>query len=271
MNNQDINTLITRSEAITALLNKALADGAYSVVLPEGYRVEDLEAYKPERRYPRGEYRTTHWGDYLVYLTEQEENYTEPACFVDVEHMVAVTYLDHNNGTGHCKNTADYTAAKTEIYKALSRHTNAPLKQRDLIALLEDWGDDITACDKDGEAIPTAEAVQLLQTLTVEKAKRIKQVQGDFEHERTLSEQAALKKEGRIVAELRITDPLYQGTEKLIIARFRIALVVDGDAFYLRLRYIGGDADRRAKAEEMMESAKAALAMPVYAGEYDAR
>ena len=27
MNNQDINTLITRSEAITALLNKALADG----------------------------------------------------------------------------------------------------------------------------------------------------------------------------------------------------------------------------------------------------
>ena len=44
MDNQDINTLIARSEAITALLNKALADGADSVVLPEGYRIEDLEA-----------------------------------------------------------------------------------------------------------------------------------------------------------------------------------------------------------------------------------
>lgn len=268
MNNQDINTLITRSEAITALLNKALADGADSVVLPEGYRVEDLEAYKPERRYPRGEYLTAHWGDYLAYLTGQEENHTEPACFVDVENMVALTYLDHNNGTGHCKNAARYNATKTEIYKALGKHTNAVLKQRDLIALLEDWGDDITACDKDGEAIPTAEAVQLLQTLTVEKAKRIKQVQGDFEHERTLSEQAALKKEGRIVAELRITDPLYQGTEKPITVRYKLVLVVAEDQFALSLREIGAEANRRAKAEELVESAKKALHMPIYTGSY---
>lgn len=269
MENQDINTLITRCEAITALLNKTLADGADSVVLPEGYRVEDLEAYKPERRYPRGQYRTCHWQDFLTYGKARG---TEGAvCFINPDKMNARIIFDYRDGLGHAKNTAAYEIEGTPLFLAVQNRTGGALKQRDLIELLESWGDDITAYTKEGEALTTAQAVAILTTLTVEKAKRIKQTQEDFHHERTASEMAQLKAEGSMVAELRINDVLYQGTNKIIEARFRLSLVTDGDSFYLTLRGIGHDTNRRAKAEEMMETAKAALGMPIYAGEYDAR
>ena len=269
MDKQDINTLITRSEAICAHINTAVTKEAYAAAVPDGWRIESLETLRPQRQYPRGKYRTTHWGDFIAYgKARQGEG---AACFIDPNKMSARILFDYHDGAGHAKNTATYDIEGTPLFLAIQNKTGNPLKQRDLTDLLEDWGENITACDKEGEVMTTAQAVAILSSLTVGKAKSIKQTQEDFAHERTISEQAALKADGRMVSELRITDPLYQGTEKPITARFRIALVVDGDAFYLRLRYIGGDADRRAKAEEMMESAKAALAMPVYAGEYDAR
>lgn len=268
-NTADIATLIAHGEKIAAQINAAVKDEAAAVALPDGWSIEKLETLKPQRQYPRGKFNTTHWQDFLAYGKARESE--GAVCFINPDNMTARILFDYRDGIGHAKNTADYEAELTPPFLALMKKTDTPLKQRDLTNLLEDWGDDITAYDKDGTAIPTAEAVQLLQTLTVEKAKRIKQTQGDFEHERTISEQAALKKEGRIVAELRITDTLYQGTVKPITVRYKLALVIDDDKFTLALREVGAGANSRAKAEELMESAKAAFFMPVYAGEYDAR
>ena len=67
MDNQDINTLITRSEAICAHINTAVAKEAYAAAVPDGWRIENLETLRPQRQYPRGKYRTTHWGDFIAY------------------------------------------------------------------------------------------------------------------------------------------------------------------------------------------------------------
>lgn len=269
MDNHSINTLITRSEAITAQLNKALADGADSVVLPEGYHVECLEAYKPQRLYPRGEYHTSHWQDFLAYgKARQSEG---AVCFIDPDNITARIIFDYHDGRGHARNTAFCSAENTPLYGALTEKTNVELRQRDLIELLESWGDAITACNKDGETLATTQAIAILTTLTVEKARRITQTQEDFHHERTASEKAQLKAEGSMVAELRIKDVLFQGTGEIIEARYRLTLVTDGDSFSFKLRPVGYDANLRAKVEEIMKTAKAVLGMPIYIGEYNAR
>jgi len=109
------------------------------------------------------------------------------------------------------------------------------------------------------------------ERIEVEKAKRLKQTQGDWEHERTVAERAALKAEGQMVTELRITDELYTGTAEKITVRARLSLVVADDKFALNLRLVGEEKHNRAKAQEMRAMAENALQMPVYNGQYDSK
>lgn len=269
---ENIDTLINRSEVITDHLNKIVHDGAHVIALPDGFSLASLEQYEAQRYYPRGHYSTRDYRDLLAYAAAREADFTGAAMYIDPEDMVARIIFDYDVGRGHGKNTAYCEAEQTPLYSALYRICrNGPTSQKELIQLLEDWAGDITAHDKDGAEIPLNTAVSLLSSLTVEKAKRIKQTQGDWEHERTVAEQAALKAEGQMVAELRIIDELYTGTEEKITVRARLSLAVADDKFFLKLRLIGEEKNNRAKAQEMRTMAEKALQMPVYNGQYDSK
>lgn len=269
---ENIDTLINRSEVITDHLNKIVHDGAHVIALPDGFSLASLEQYEAQRYYPRGYYGTRDYRDLLAYAAAREADFTGAAMYIDPEDMVARIIFDYDGGLGHGKNTARYIAETTPLYYALRLICGKDAtSQKELIQLLEDWAGDITAHDKDGAEIPLNTAVSLLSSLTVEKAKRIKQTQGDWEHERTVAEQAALKAEGQMVAELRINDELYTGTETKITVRARLSLAVADDKFFLKLRLIGEEKNNRAKAQEMRAMAEKALQMPVYNGQYDSK
>ena len=269
---ENIETLINRSEVITDHLNKIVHDGVHTIALPDGFSLVSLECFEAQRYYPRGHYITHDCRDLLEYAKAREADFSGSAMFISPENMTARIIFDYDGGRGHGNNTADYEAEPTPLYRAL-RNTcyNSITSQKELVQLLEDWAGDISAHDKDGAEIPLNTAVTLLSSLTVEKAKRIKQTQGDWEHERTVAEQAALKAEGQMVAELRITDELYTGTEEKITVRARLSLVVADDKFALNLRLIGEEKNNRAKAQEMRTMAEKALQMPVYNGQYDSK
>nr|DAY45322.1 MAG TPA: protein of unknown function DUF2303 [Caudoviricetes sp.] len=268
---ENIETLINRSEVITDHLNKIVHDGAHVIALPDGFSLASLEQYEAQRYYPRGYYSTRDYRDLLAYAAAREADFTGAAMYIDPEDMVARIIFDYDGGRGHGKNTASCDAAATPLYHALGRICGGITSQKELVQLLEDWAGDISAHDKDGAEIPLNTAVSLLSSLTVEKAKRIKQTQGDWEHERTVAEQAALKAEGQMVAELRITDELYTGTEEKITVRARLSLVVADDKFALNLRLVGEEKHNREKAQEMRVMAENALQMPVYNGYYDSK
>lgn len=269
---ENIDTLINRSEAITEQLNQIVHDGAHVIALPDGFRIENLERFEAQRYHPRGHYSTSDYRDLLAYAKAREADFSGSALFIDPDEMIARIIFDYDGGRGHGNNTARYDAETTPLYGALRRICRKELtSQKELVQLLEDWADDITAHDKDGEPLPTNSAVALLSSLTVEKAKRLKQTQGDWEHERTVSEQAALKAEGKMVAELRITDELYTGTTEKNTVCARLSLVVADDKFALKLRLVGEEKHNRAKAQEMRAMAENALQMPVYNGNYDSK
>lgn len=272
---ENIDTLINRSEKIAALLNNIIQNedgkkGAQTIALPEGFNLESLERFEAQRYHPRGHYSTRDYRDLLVYAQAREADFSGAAMYIDPEDMVARIIFDYDGGLGHGKNTARYTAETTPLYYALRRICGKDAtSQKELVQLLEDWAGEITAHDKDGAEIPLNTAISLLSSLTVEKAKRIKQTQGDWEHERTVAEQAALKAEGQMVTELHITDELYTGTEEKITVRARLSLVVADDKFALNLRLVGEEKHNREKAQEMRAMAEKTLQMPVYNGHYD--
>ena len=274
---ENIDTLINRSEKIAALLNNIIQNedgkkGAQTIALPEGFNLESLERFEAQRYHPRGHYISRDYRDLLAYAKAREADFSGGALFINPENMTVRIIFDYDGGRGHGKNIASCDVAATPLYYALGRACGRDaVSQKDLIQLLEDWAGDITAHDKDGAEIPLNTAVSLLSSLTVEKAKRIKQTQGDWEHERTVAEQAALKAEGQMVAELRITDELYTGTAEKITVRARLSLAVADDMFALNLRLIGEENNNRAKAQEMRTMAEKALQMPVYNGQYDSK
>lgn len=269
---ENIDTLINRSEVITDHLNKIVHDGAHTIALPDGFSLVSLECFEAQRYQPRGAYMTHDCRDLLTYAKAREADFNSSAMFINPDNMTARIIFDYDGGRGHGNNTADYEAEPTPLYRAL-RNTcyNSITSQKELVQLLEDWAGDISAHDKDGAEIPLNTAVALLSSLTVEKAKRIKQTQGDWEHERTVAEQAALKAEGQMVTELRINDELYTGTEEKITVRARLSLAVADDKFFLKLRLIGEEKNNRAKAQEMRAMAENTLKMPVYNGNYDCK
>lgn len=274
---ENIDTLINRSEKIAALLNNIIQNedgkkGAQTIALPYGFSLASLEQFEAQRYQPRGHYSTSDYRDLLTYAKAREADFSGGALFIDPDEMIARIIFDYDGGRGHGNNTARYDAETTPLYGALRRICHKEMtSQKELIQLLEDWAGDITAHDKDGAEIPLNTAVAILSSLTVEKAKRIKQTQGDWEHERTVAEQAALKAEGQMVAELRIIDELYTGTEEKITVRARLSLAVADDKFFLKLRLIGEEKNNRAKAQEMRTMAEKALQMPVYNGQYDSK
>lgn len=270
---ENIDTLINRSEVITDHLNKTIQDDSiHFIALPDGFSLESLERFEAQRYHPRGAYKTRDYRDLLAYAKAREADFSGSALFIDPKDMIARVIFDYDGGRGHGKNTACCELEPTPLYSALRRICHKELtSQKELIQLLEDWAGEITAHDKDGAEIPLNTAVSLLSSLTVEKAKRLKQTQGDWEHERTVAERAALKAEGQMVTELRITDELYTGTAEKITVRARLSLVVADDKFALNLRLVGEEKHNRAKAQEMRAMAENALQMPVYNGNYDSK
>lgn len=268
---ENIDTLINRSEVITDHLNKIVHDGAHVIALPDGFSLESLERFEAQRYHPRGHYIARDYRDLLAYAKAREADFSGGALFINPENMTVRIIFDYDGGRGHGKNIASCDVAVTPLHYALGRACGGMTSQKELIQLLEDWAGDITAHDKDGAEIPLNTAVSLLSSLTVEKAKRIKQTQGDWEHERTVAEQAALKAEGQMVTELRINDELYTGTAEKITVRARLSLAVADDKFALNLRLIGAEKNNRAKAQEMRAMAENTLKMPVYNGNYDCK
>lgn len=270
---ENIDTLINRSEVITDHLNKTIQDDSiHFIALPDGFSLESLERFEAQRYHPRGHYITSDYRDLLAYAKAREADFSGSALFIDPDAMKARITFDYDGGRGHGKNTAHCEAEATPLYCALRRICHKDLtSQKELVQLLEDWAGEITAHDKDGAEIPLNTAVSLLSSLTVEKAKRLKQTQGDWEHERTVAERAALKAEGQMVTELRITDELYTGTAEKNTVRARLSLVVADDKFALNLRLVGEEKHNRAKAQEMRAMAENALQMPVYNGYYDSK
>lgn len=267
---KDIDTLINRSEEITKHLNELVnIEGRAVIALPEGFELEELERFDARRRFPRGNYNTFDFGDFMDYAAEKEKDFRDAVMFINPRDMDATIIFDYEGGRGHAKNRAYWDAQPTVLFSALKDICGRPVSQSELIDFLEYWADEVTAVDRDGKDMSIGDAVRCLSSLTVEKAKTIKQTRADWEYEQSASEKAALAKDTQMVGSLVIHDPLYVGLENVDTITAKLALVVHEDKFTLKLRLIGEEALRDHKIDEMMNRAQTGLDMPVYAGTYN--
>ena len=264
---------VANSAAITEQLNDKLASGRDIVAVPDGYRIEDLERLHGKRRQPRGVYHTRHFADFITYAAAHSSE--GAVMFIDPESMRAEVIFDHDRGAGHARDRAVYQARLTESAQALvDLCDRGNIDQQDLIQYLEDWAEDVLPYSTEGSVLDTSAAVQIVRNLTLERAKTIKQVRGDFEYEQSAAEKAALRKEGEMLGGIELRDVVYSGLTNKVTMRAKLSLVLFDGGFDLSLRLVGFDALRRDKVEEMENAAADSFEereMQVYRGTYDAK
>lgn len=261
---------VANSAIITEKLNDIIDKGGDLVVIPDRYRIEDLEHLRDKRRQPRGVFSTRHFGDFVSYAAARDSEHA--VMYIDPENMRAEAIFDYAAGLGHARDRAVYQARLTEAAQALvDLCDRGNIDQQDLIQYLEDWAGDVLPFSTDGNLLDTAAAVQIVRNLTLERAKTIKQVRGDFEYEQSAAEKAALRKEGEMLGGIELRDVVWQGLKTPSTLRAKLSLVLFDSGFDLSLRLVGFDALRRDKVAEMENLADSALSMPVYRGAYDAK
>lgn len=164
-----------------------------AVAVPEGVKVQSLEAFAEGRFRFRGALSTTSIDDFARY--SKELSATGTSCFIDAENMRAVTVL--NLGTldkpGHADNLAQVQLKKTAPYSALLAINGDRNNQKELAEWIEDWADNLLGFDANGEVITAKKAAAALRKITIEASQSSDFEDNDFSGKRSLMESVEAK------------------------------------------------------------------------------
>jgi len=164
-----------------------------SVAVPEGVKVQSLETFAEGRFRFRGVLSTTSIEDFARY--SKELSATGTSCFIDADNMKAVTVLNLGTLTqpGHADNTAQVQLKKTAPYSALLAVNGDRNGQKELAEWIEDWADNLTGFDADGEVIAAKKAAAALRKITIEAIQSSDFEDNDFSGKRSLMESVEAK------------------------------------------------------------------------------
>lgn len=286
-NLSDLQAVANTNHENTVYLNdRVFENNQRHIVLPEGFEIESLEHLQPVRYRPRSLFKTRHFADFVTYVKSKaplfvEGDFVPPyiekgasAIFVNRSHPVTATaVLDYHEALGHAENTAKFEAQFTDVFAAffgLTIQNDKPqFSQKQMVQLLENWGDAVALFDDTGEPMSQKEAIASIQTLTVAKAKNIKQTRSDSSFAHTIAEKAELDKQGRVLSGIVITDTVFHGLQGAPRdVEFKVGLAIGEDDFALTLRVVGYDRVLSEKVEEMSEKLAHIDGCQVYIGDF---
>lgn len=267
---------LAQGPAIEAALT-SLADalgGAGIAMLPEHFRMHDLESLMPTRRRMRGSMHTARLDSFVAYARNHVEE-DGSSVFVNPDDMTAVAVLNLGDKStpGHADHTARLELQKTAPYRAMQRALASALSQRELAEFMEDWAPHIACFHPDGTELPTSKAIDAVRRITIEAARNVESETTALSEQRSVMERvAATSKAGGLPSFVRFACVPYQGlSERTFSARLSIRT---GDAqkpaLSLALHLVRGELHAEEMAAELAVSVAAELqsALPVFVGAF---
>lgn len=267
---------IAMSQAVTAVgteVGNSMSQRRGALVIPESFKLNDLETFLPNRRRQRGIMATTSVADFTKYADKNKEE--GAAIFIEAETMKAVAVL--NLGTaekpGHADNLAWLELKKTAAFKALSTINGAPMKQQQAAEFMEDWAQNI-ACLHDAEALDTSKAIAAVRSITVEAARKLEVETKQLSASRSAFDSVqASSKVFTLPTEIRFTCLPYQNLAQRTFA-MRLSIVTSNDVASVILRIIKLEEHEELMAQELAalieQSIEADSGVSVMLGKYNA-
>lgn len=182
--------------------------------LPAEFTVHDLEKFAPQRRRFRGSYHT-HLVDNFAHYVATIRGFADAPVYINAEHVTAAAYL--NAGTtehpGHCDDTAWLKLQATAAFAALTK-LEAParrLAQREAAEWMEDWRDNLTAYDGEGNELPINRAIAAVRKLKIEASRAAEHSVDDMKSSASLLESIEAKSDLGLPHHLTFSCAPYHG------------------------------------------------------------
>jgi uncharacterized protein YfdQ (DUF2303 family) len=240
-------------------------------LIPEGYKLADLEQYQAQPNALRGTYHARTIAEFARYVLEQD-SLRYARIFLDPEAMSAVARLDHGNAgdPGWGRHRAAVKLASPPAFAAFMEIAAAPVTQTLLIDYVTDWADHLEFSAAGAEApwvdMKPAAAVQALRKVSTEVHRDATHTQTDTARERSVLEKASIVSTPPLL--LRWSGIPAEGlAERSLRARL---VYLPKDPPQIRVRPIGLAELRQAMADEFRDQVREAIAeaAPVHIGTF---
>lgn len=259
------------AQAVAAAAIRVTAqDGADLLLVPDNFKINNLERYQEFRNRLRGTLSTHSVKDFSDYV--QKQNLDEgPRGFIDQESMSAVVIFnlgDTTHPAGHGDNTARLTLKPTAAFTAVSGIAGRQLSQQQLAEWLEDWLPNLAAQANSAD-LNMLQAINGIRRMTIQAiAKRDTNV-SDFGASRSAMDEIEAKSQETLASSFTFTTVPYEGLQPAVI-QLRLSVITGKDEPVLKLRWVGEEAQREGFAREFKELLNAEVGgfVPLTLGTY---
>jgi len=223
------------------------------MLVPEGFKVQDLESHMKLRDSYRFDFSTKSIKDFVEYSQEFDKEGAK--CFVNSDRMSAKVIFDigTEEAPEHQRNQATLQLDKTSAYnKILSIHGDH-MYQRDASDFIEDFGEFMQIATESGESMTIAQAANAINKITIEAARSLSSEVGDFANSMSATEREEVKGASKFPSRINFTCVPYLGLDKRSFT-IKIAVLTGGDRPKLSFRIIQLEPNQEAIAEEFKEN-----------------
>lgn len=160
------------------------------VMLPENFKIHDIEKFKLNRNRFRGAFKTTSIADFVTYIKSRKDLAQSPRGFIQNEGALAAKAFFNlgDNGTpGHGDDVSILTLHRTPEYQALLQ-LKSQMNQTALAIFLQDWRFSLVAFNAKQEEITVSEAINGVRNIKILQKTETQSQQRDTGHTRSALE-----------------------------------------------------------------------------------
>jgi uncharacterized protein YfdQ (DUF2303 family) len=266
---------IAQAQAINSanLALLASAEAAFGgVVLPDSFKLHDVEAMLPNRRRARGTMITQAIEDFAVFVKAHSEAGT--TVFIDTIQMAAAAVL--NLGTpakpGHADNRANYNPPITAAFAAVQKVNRSAMSQQEAAEFLEDWTGHWKALhDNDEMSIPAA--IAAVRNITIEALRKAEATVSQLSASQSAFEQVkATSGANKLPTHIYFTCVPYLGFEERLFV-LRLGIRTGDKAPAITLRIVNAEQHTEQMGQELADKVRTSIgdSAPVHLGSYSAK
>lgn len=232
--------------------------GEFAVV-PEGYKLQNMEKLHGCRDRFRGSLSTSSLADFVTYVKDRADKATHG--FVDKDNMTCrvIFNLDDSHQAGHGDDVATLRLEPTAAYAALQRIAGKTLSQKDLAEWMEDWRDFLEAVTPTDESMPIAQAIAAVRNITIKATSERNNVEGNFNAARSAMDRIEADSQDTLPGSLIFSCAPFEG---LPLRNFvlRLSVLTGNDKPVLKPRWVAEEQVREEIAQEFKDLLAADIA-----------